>query len=612
MESRPLHVIGSAISSAFAELVSVNTLDRLSRRPLVLITEQQRFKLWAHSLGLHQQGHESLDYRLRYAVSVKEGLIEVLTDLQGHIDELVTIAQGNRGPLDEAPVLQGQDEDTESLGNESISTDSSSLRSESSFHEVDFRIRSVAERNDALFAFAEKIRNPRNRPQPSLEQLFKDIPAGQLPTYIHQREEAETRDIESIHHQYLLSNYTDYADDCAELAEWLLFRLGCGNVRRKQLFTFWKIQAQKVIPPAGKLEQLRISEEPTTDIRMGTPQVAPFSTHPATKYVGKAQTDLDHGASVSRGSQITTASTSQIESLKWPTPPRILTRGTDFVCPYCYMPCPREYRLKDAWREHLIHDLQPYQSPSVFNLIHTISKYSHRTATPLNFEATYGCQVAIIDYHNGDSLQSFLHGVDLVILRISSVRQPDIIDAARPGHLEYFSSSIHNRMNYTPFSRDMFYERFAPGGLRAYNMGATCQLSQDDRMIDVRLGREELPEADARGRPIQMTLTSAVDIVRFVAVAVKLGMHTCRGNLKYEEHVSLLSESNNFAAKLGKFDVKTIPYVEIISKANAGDYSFAMHHFLEVAEGRYTFTEANLNGLVDVEPIGFRQWLYEN
>jgi hypothetical protein len=158
-----------------------------------------------------------------------------------------------------------------------------------------------------------------------------------------------------------------------------------------------------------------------------------------------------------------------------------------------------------------------------------------------------------------ETLQFTLQGVDLVISTISGVEQLNLIDAARkvrvrtfvpsefegslshrpaPGNdpfdndsstaleqLRHWSSSRHYSMKYTVFSCGVFYERFAPGGLETYNMGATCRLSkQGDYMIDVGRGTAELPATNSQGRQTQITLTSVIDVARFVAAAVELGI----------------------------------------------------------------------------------------
>ncbi len=175
-------------------------------------------------------------------------------------------------------------------------------------------------------------------------------------------------------------------------------------------------------------------------------------------------------------------------------------------------------------------------------------------------EAEYDdCQVAVVDYHDPGNLQFLLQGVDLVISTISGVEQLNLIDAARHARvrtfvpsefegslshrpdndpfdngssgaleqLKHWSSSRNYPMKYTVFSCGIFYERFAPGGLGAYHMGASCRLSnQGDYMINVGLGTAELPATNAQGHEFKIAMTSASDVARFVAAAVELGIDT--------------------------------------------------------------------------------------
>ncbi|KAI0459544.1 isoflavone reductase [Xylaria acuta] len=269
------------------------------------------------------------------------------------------------------------------------------------------------------------------------------------------------------------------------------------------------------------------------------------------------------------------------------------------------------------------------------------------------FEAEYGCRVVVVDYHDSHSLEFCLHGVELVISTISGAEQLNLIDAARRarvrcfvpsefegslGHrpspnddpldngsstalsqLRHWVSSKHYAMKYTVFSCGVFYERFAPGGLKAYNMGSTCRLpDQGDYMIDVGLGTAELPDTNAQGRSIRITMTSAFDVARFVAAAIELGIDNWPVEFKMrgaqytpQEIMQLCSEVRQI-----EFDVINRPYSEIIawldyfSQNNEEEKWFSTQHLLQTANGRYTFGEANLNDLVDIQPMGFRQWLY--
>ena len=49
--------------------------------------EEQRFRLWAGNLGLHQHGHSSLDYRLRDADVVRSYALDLLTGIKEYLAE---------------------------------------------------------------------------------------------------------------------------------------------------------------------------------------------------------------------------------------------------------------------------------------------------------------------------------------------------------------------------------------------------------------------------------------------------------------------------------------------------------------------------------------------
>ncbi|KAI1303452.1 isoflavone reductase [Xylaria venustula] len=294
-------------------------------------------------------------------------------------------------------------------------------------------------------------------------------------------------------------------------------------------------------------------------------------------------------------------------------------------------------------------------------IVRELSRSAHavlvlsRSAHP-EFEAEYDdCQVAVVDYHNPGNLQFILQGVDLVISTVSGVEQLNLIDAARQARvhtfvpsefegslnhrpepdddpfdngsagalqqLQHWSSSRHYPMKYTVFSCGIFYERFAPGGLQTYNMGASCHLSrQGAYMIDVGLGTAEIPTTNAQGRQIQITLTSAFDVARFVAAAVDLGIDNWPREFKMRGARITPQRILQFCSEVRQmeFDVINRPYHEILNwlefyrTNNQEEMWFSLQHLLQTANGRYTFGEANLNDLVDVEPIGFRQWLSNN
>jgi len=87
--SPELQSLGLDIFKTFKSLIerpgdSDQAIEIPSRRRLV--TEEERFRLWAHNLGLHQKGHASLDYRVRDASIIKSYLANLLVELKDHLE----------------------------------------------------------------------------------------------------------------------------------------------------------------------------------------------------------------------------------------------------------------------------------------------------------------------------------------------------------------------------------------------------------------------------------------------------------------------------------------------------------------------------------------------
>ncbi|KAI1434195.1 hypothetical protein GGR50DRAFT_695354 [Xylaria sp. CBS 124048] len=268
------------------------------------------------------------------------------------------------------------------------------------------------------------------------------------------------------------------------------------------------------------------------------------------------------------------------------------------------------------------------------------------------FDANLDCQVAVVDYHDADGLRFALQGVDLVISTISGTEQLNLIDAARQadvhtfvpsefegclGHrpapgsdpfdngsfaalqqLEHWATSPNWRMRYTVFSCGVFYERFAPGGLQTYDMGATCRLSiQGSFLVDFACDMAEIPATNSHGNAIQITLTSAVDVARFVAAAVELGIEnwpaefTMRGARITPQRIAELC----CEVRHSRLNIIDRPYLEILSwleyyRQNGDEQRWlAMKQLIQIADGRYSMGYASLNETVDVRPIGFSRWL---
>lgn len=250
MESIELHALGKDIFARFSQLSGVQDVASHSFAKR-LISEEQRFRLWAHSLGLHNHGHSSLDYRVRVAMAVKSRLSEILVELKEQLENLVAVQSGDREPFENAaaPTLDAEgnasdrDSDARSMDTSSMSPSVSS--DGESFHEVDFRVKSIEEAVDALYSLATKIKNPRNRPQRTMDELCKHVPAQVRKKVILEGEEAAIAIVCHIQQQELLMGLQDgqlsdrgmkqhdilgrYASPC----NWLVRRAGIANARRK-------------------------------------------------------------------------------------------------------------------------------------------------------------------------------------------------------------------------------------------------------------------------------------------------------------------------------------------------------------------------------------------
>lgn len=159
--------------------------------------------------------------------------------------------------------------------------------------------------------------------------------------------------------------------------------------------------------------------------------------------------------------------------------------------------------------------------------------------------------MVVVDYSNEASLIFNLAGVDVVISTISGASQLALIDAAfqvgvcrfapaefeglpslrpiqdaldrgRRRALERLHQYRFRGMQYCIFICGIFYERFAPGGMIASNIGRGSGISgEGDFVVNIRQMRAQIPHG-ANGRPATVCITSAQDVGRFVAAAVSM------------------------------------------------------------------------------------------
>ncbi|KAI8230481.1 Oxidoreductase swnR [Colletotrichum sp. SAR 10_77] len=234
------------------------------------------------------------------------------------------------------------------------------------------------------------------------------------------------------------------------------------------------------------------------------------------------------------------------------------------------------------------------------------------------FEQRYECQVAVVDYDDEENLRFALMGIDLVISTIRGQEQINLIKAARHSRvrlfvpaefegcishrpstsdhpldygsnealelLKHYANSKSRKMDYTVFSCGILYERFAPGGLAEYGMGAHQHIQgQGSYLVDVGNATADIIETNGSGRPVQVSMTSVADVARNVR-GVAFSLRTRR-------YSKLQSDLNSYEQRQN------------------WDQWWNIQRLIATADGRYDFRQTNLNEAVDIEPVSFRVWL---
>ncbi|KAK4230289.1 hypothetical protein QBC38DRAFT_357581, partial [Podospora fimiseda] len=357
----------------------------------------QRFRLWAHGLGLFQHGHASLDYRVRDAEVVKARLAEMLNTLQEHLENTLSIVRGDRPPFEEQVNERGDDDgslsDT-STSSVASTTSSSSNSSIEPVYELEFRQRAIINTIDALYTLAAKIRNNRNRTQKTMNELLRRLPSHEREEHIRHREQVEIAIVAYLQRQDLLRHlhqfdlkssgltYDSMVEKYASESNFLVKRTGIANARRKQQFIYWKEHAKRIARVTIPKPVQRPSEDLATKIPQAAPdqlQVMPQELLGASSHdvsapslpehsLATSATRLDDSlvrfddtqSTVSFRSQVSAATTAQGNKIYWPPPPLELEDNGFFICPYCKTICSRKYLASDTWCSHLMHDLEPY------------------------------------------------------------------------------------------------------------------------------------------------------------------------------------------------------------------------------------------------------------
>lgn len=226
---------------------------------------------------------------------------------------------------------------------------------------------------DSLYSLAVKIRNPLNRPQRTIEQLYKHVPADMRAAYIQEREEFEISTAAFFQRQYLIEQVDrtlaqpDFYSVLAHYSStehWLVRRTGVTNARRKQQFAYWKehvirLNRMQAKPPVDELRRdsnpasAEAAANPTPVAAMPQDQLGvrsmPHSITTATKLLPNLFKEDDLRSTISHQSRVSTVISPLGHRLEWPDPPKVMVAGGYFTCPYCKILCPQKYLQRGAW-----------------------------------------------------------------------------------------------------------------------------------------------------------------------------------------------------------------------------------------------------------------------
>ncbi|KAJ3578104.1 hypothetical protein NPX13_g2466 [Xylaria arbuscula] len=397
METAHLKTTGAKIYEAFGKANHVENVHYASAIQHLQF-QKERFQLWARSLGLFQQGHVSLDYRVRDAFVIKQSIYSMLQMLLENLEELVSVILGHRSPFEDQRRNKSQgnevvnehnnDETDYSDGDPSSSEGSSTLSDGGNpLNEGNYRLQLIHEAIDSLYCLATQIRNPKNRPQKTLDQMCRHIPSQERVGYIRDLEKLEIMIVAYVQRQQVLDLIDDspreVQEDILSLYcledSWLMRRVGVANARRKLQFTYWKQHTQRLGDPT-----IEPREEFTMREKNKQKGVMPLTAH-SMQDAGQSVTQPEnsvpqqsmatsathmppgllkpHDATsvISHQSRVSTMVSPKGDKIAWPHPPaRLAGKSKFFSCPYCFLICPDAYLDPDPWRNHLVHDLQPY------------------------------------------------------------------------------------------------------------------------------------------------------------------------------------------------------------------------------------------------------------
>ncbi|EER27053.1 hypothetical protein D8B26_002684 [Coccidioides posadasii str. Silveira] len=251
-----------------------------------------------------------------------------------------------------------------------------------------------------------------------------------------------------------------------------------------------------------------------------------------------------------------------------------------------------------------------------------------------------GWQVLEVDYYNNSKLRYMLTGVDVVISTISGPAEASLITAAAQvnvrrfipsefegppskrtisklpdrGNCQSLSLLQQYEMEYTIFTCGVFYERLAPGGMAAFQLGKGTYIDKEgEYLINIPSMETEVPHL-SDGQDSMICMTSAQDVARAVVAALDLPRWP-REFRMFGDRMSLTGLVGTVESVFGCefktsfISVESLCY--LLSQAEAsGDVRKQRRvcHLLDTVNGCYDFDLSNVDSL-NIRPQRFQEWL---
>lgn len=298
--------------------------------------ELGRFRIWSGNIGAHRTGRGSMDYKLREASHIREGVLDLLRNASETLWDIRAIVIGETQPWEDR---------TDSISDES--SDDASERGATT--ELSQLLSNLAEINTCLMRLSMAIRNPAPHDQ------FKESQKIDFASY-------DTVDVHYVR------------DKFPDAATFLVLRLGKAISRRRQYLRYREEHRNRykrgLETLAGEGDQedqgdgsITLQKRPGTDTSRSENLQSTIAS--SIRTVIKDATSVAELRAIdefedSFSATSYTSSTDSPITVRPPLLPQEGQHGEPFECPLCFRITSAE--SPKAWLKHVFRDLQPYVS----------------------------------------------------------------------------------------------------------------------------------------------------------------------------------------------------------------------------------------------------------